>query len=102
MKTVTVKEETLRDLSRFADPAITFRGSLVHVEMTQEMFDAEGNPTGIATVKFQGMRRFGRKVEFETPLKVTVLGAPVDEVAHFEQAAHFALEAFQDVDSGKK
>lgn len=102
MSTVIVKEDVLRDLTRYADPAITFVGARVIVVLKQELFDSQGVPMGTATVTFEGKRNFGRTVTFECPVKAKVEGAPEFERSYFEQAAQFAVEAFADIGSEDK
>lgn len=101
MATVTIKEETLRDLSRFADPEITFVGGRVRVVLYQELFDLEGASLGTASVSFEGKRNFGRTVTFASPVKAMVEGAPADEVESLQKVAQFALEAISTLSEGK-
>lgn len=109
MSTITVKEDTLRDLSRFANPEVTFKGGEVIVKLEQDMHDAEGEHIGTGQVAFKGTRNFGRTVTFRTPVVTTLLqvigpdnGSFVelteDRERYLVEMAQFALEALADID----
>lgn len=111
-RSYTVKEETLRDLSRFANPEVTFKGGEVIVKLEQEMFDPIGAHIGTGQVAFKGTRNFGRTVTFRTPVVTTlvqVIGPDngsfaeltEDRSRYLVEMAQFALEAIADIEREK-
>ena len=99
-----VRESVLRDLSRFADPSVLFKGSRVLVTLKHELFDSDGSNYATAEVVFEGKRHFGQRVEFTLPLKAYpayLKGHPREGDHEFLVGlARFAVEAIRDIDGG--
>jgi hypothetical protein len=76
-----------------SDLELKVKGTTARVTIAQPTFDSEGRFRGECRVTVEGQRRFGGKVEFVTPLKVTVADALPGEEAELSRAGTCLVEA---------